>query len=267
MAQPQPAHVPKGYRVRPDAWLSNFRITSPERKLQPGDCIKMYDGSYHFIQYVNSSGAYTVPLSAIAKEIKGHQVEFTSGGRTISAYSAVEVVNPLVMGGNSHEFRRYVKMAQSLREGAPMVDVEGKPGAMLGEFDHTQPHDPGSDLSDTDGHTVLTESELAAREGGQMAKKKAAKGKANGASKREKTPAKVRNCACGCGAETTGHFAPGHDARYHGWIKKLADGRIQRNGKDAKSGEQVISTPVLNKMGLTAKGDGFKATTPEWYKD
>lgn len=149
-----------------------------------------------------------------------------------------------------------------------MVDVEGKPGAMLGEFDSSQPYDPASDLDESEGHTVLTEQQLAARQGGKMAKKAKSKanGKANGAAKRERTPKTVRSCACGCGAETTGHFAPGHDARYHGWLTKLKDGRIQRNGKDAKTGEQVVSAGVLNKMGLTATKEGFKAANPEWYK-
>lgn len=262
------ATIPKGMKVNHDAWVARqFSFTSPDRKLQTGDCIKYVDGSFHFIQYVNSSGAYAVPLSSITREIKGHEAQFTSGGRTISAYAVCEVINPLQMGGNSHEYRRYVRMVRSLEEGTLMVNVEGKMGVTFDEFDSTPYHDPISDLDEAVGHTVLTEAEIDARsKEGKMAKKAAAKRAGNGATKREKTPAKVRNCTCGCGTETTGYFAPGHDARFHGWTKKLADGRIQRNGKDAKSGEAVVPTSVLNKLNLVAKGEGFKATTPEYYK-
>lgn len=262
--------IPPNMKVRPNAWhrrVMEFAVHDAGRaKLEAGQCIRLYDGSYQFVQYVNSSGAYIVPLSSITREIAGHQASFTGGGRTISASSLVEVVNPLVMGGNSQEYRRYVRMSRSLAEGTLMASAEGKAGTTFDSFDDTTYHDPGSDLDEADGHTVLTDSETDAQSGDSMAKAKKAK-KAASKGNREAAPKKVRDCACGCKTETTGYFAPGHDARYHGWIKKLADGRLQRNGKDAKSGEQVVSAGVLNKMGLVAKGDGFKATTPEWYKD
>jgi hypothetical protein len=76
--------------------------------------------------------------------------------------------------------------------------------------------------------------------------------KANGKAV-EKT---VRACACGCGEETMSYFVPGHDARYKGWIKRLADGRIDASGKDAKTGEKVISAKVLGAMGLKKTKDG-----------
>jgi hypothetical protein len=33
-------------------------------------------------------------------------------------------------------------------------------------------------------------------------------------------------CICGCGAMVNKNFAPGHDARFHGWMKKISDGRM-----------------------------------------
>lgn len=225
--------------------------------LAEGMVIKQKDGSYHFIQYVNTSGAYAVPLAAAVRKIGDRDVNFTAGGRTISAYSLVDIVNPLTMGGNSQEYQRYVRMASASGEGAI---VEGK-GATFDSFDSTE-------LVVTGINTNLDETDSVPTTRGMddMAKKNKTKAKAKGA-KRDKTPKTVRNCVCGCGTETTGHFAPGHDARYHGWIKKLADGRIQRNGKDAKSGEAVVPASVLNKMGLVAKGEGFKSNTPEFYLD
>lgn len=34
----------------------------------------------------------------------------------------------------------------------------------------------------------------------------------------------VKPCACGCGEETTAYFAPGHDARFKGWLLKIEKG-------------------------------------------
>lgn len=238
--------------------LSRYVDSVTDRTLSAGDVVRMFDGSFHFVQYVNSSGAYAVPLSAVNREIKGQVVAFTAGGRTISSRAAVEVVHPLVMGGNCAEYRRYVRMAAALGKQGTMDET----GIAFDDFDSTVLADGDTaNFDETDSIPVTKGT-------GTMAKKatKAAK-KANGGVKREKAPKTVRACVCGCGEETTGHFAPGHDARYHGWIKKLADGRIQRNGKDAKSGEQLIGAALLNKMGLVAKGEGFKANTPEFYKD
>lgn len=76
-------------------------------------------------------------------------------------------------------------------------------------------------------------------------------------SKTAKPPKTVRKCGCGCGEETMSYFAPGHDARYHGWVKKLASGVLrpedlsaaQRKalGELKKSGKGYA--PVLNYKG------------------
>ena len=36
----------------------------------------------------------------------------------------------------------------------------------------------------------------------------------------------VNDCTCGCGNKTGGLFAPGHDARVHGWGKKIDRGEM-----------------------------------------
>lgn len=225
--------------------------------LREGDVIQLHDKSFHLIQYVNTSGAYAVPLASAARQIGEKTINFTAGGRTISAMSLVDIVNPLAMGGNSPEYRRYVKMASaSGKQG--IVDEAGVPFDM---FD-TTPLVAGdsANLDETDSIPTTKGTDIMAKKASK------AKTKSNGAAKAKATKT-VRSCVCGCGTETTGYFAPGHDARYHGWIKKLADGRIQRNGKEVKSGEQVIGAALLNKMGLVAKGEGFKANTPEFYAE
>lgn len=44
---------------------------------------------------------------------------------------------------------------------------------------------------------------------------------------REKAPRTVRKCFCGCGEETMSYFVPGHDARFNGWMKKIASGKME----------------------------------------
>ena len=230
--------------------------------------VRFVDGSVHFIQYVNTSGAYAVPVAGVTREIKGNTVTFNAGGKTISVSSLVEKVNPLSLGGNSQEYRRCVTMAEALREGGMAktrkanLDLGASAqGTTFDDFDTSDLEMSDAAKGHLDAFDLETPNDS---EGTDMAKKAAKKAPKARAAKAPKT---VRNCVCGCGTETTGHFAPGHDARYHGWITKLADGRIQRNGKDAKSGEQLIGAALLNKMGLVAKGDGFKANTPDFYKD
>ena len=129
--------------------FQDFLSRGKSRQLKPGDVIKFVDGSFHFVQYVNSSGAYAVPLAGVVREIAGNTVNFTAGGKTISATSLVEHVEPLSMGGNSQEYRRCVKMLEELRgggmankrngksKGDKNRDVNGKMGVSLGEFDST----------------------------------------------------------------------------------------------------------------------------------
>jgi len=40
------------------------------------------------------------------------------------------------------------------------------------------------------------------------------------------TPKMLNLCGCGCGAGVKSRFLPGHDAKLHGWIKKLAAGAM-----------------------------------------
>lgn len=82
-------------------------------------------------------------------------------------------------------------------------------------------------------------------------------------SKVAKPPKTVRKCACGCGEETTSYFAPGHDARWHGWARKLASGALT---PEDLSAQQRKSLGELKKSGkgyspvLDYKGEKYVAT-------
>jgi uncharacterized membrane protein len=63
-----------------------------------------------------------------------------------------------------------------------------------------------------------------------------AKAKAKGKPMSEETKKKLReaakrskdnDCKCGCGNKTGGTFSVGHDARYYGWLKKVAGGTME----------------------------------------
>jgi len=229
--------------------------------LREGDTVRFVDGSVHFIQYINSSGAYAVPLAGMSREINGNTVHFNAGGKTISISSLVEKINPLSLGGNSQEYRRCVKMLEALREGGMAkrrkanLDLgEAAQGTTFDDFDTSE-----MEMSDpADGHSAGLDSATpnGTNEDTDMAKKAAKK--AAKPARAAKAPKTVRNCACGCGTETTGHFAPGHDARVHGWIAKLADGRIEP--KDTNASWRA-------KAGLVKTANGFKVTKPHFYKD
>jgi hypothetical protein len=227
--------------------------TMHNRLLVEGDVIRQFDGSYHYIQYVNSSGAYAVPLSAVNRDIKGAVVAFTAGGRTISARSVVEVIHPLAMGGSSPEYQRYAKMAKASGKRLKVGAMTQEKGISFGDFDK-------SDMPDLESPDGLAGDDLETAPGGQVdMAKKAKNGKAKTAKARvPKAPKQLRNCACGCGTETSGYFAPGHDAKLHGWIAKLSDGRMEP--KD-------IPATTRAKLNLVKTKDGYKATTPSFYKD
>lgn len=53
------------------------------------------------------------------------------------------------------------------------------------------------------------------------------KGKAPKPAKKEKAPKAANPCTCSCGGTTGGRFVPGHDARFYGWLQKVADGRME----------------------------------------
>jgi hypothetical protein len=46
------------------------------------------------------------------------------------------------------------------------------------------------------------------------------------AAKAETGPKLLNLCGCGCGAGVKSRFQPGHDAKLHGWVKKLERGAM-----------------------------------------
>jgi len=68
---------------------------------------------------------------------------------------------------------------------------------------------------------------------------------------------KVQNpCICGCGTMVNKNFAPGHDARVHGWAKKIERGEMKFsdiNTKDSARAVKFIKTEMGVTQGVAAK--------------
>ena len=127
-------------------------------------------------------------------------------------------------------------------------------------YDPKQARAEAEQQATSGGHPGVTGAESSANsDEAQMASNSKAKvkTKANGQAKREKVPKQVRKCICGCGSDTQGFFAPGHDSRFHGWIAKLADGRMEP--KD-------IPQSVRNGLNLQKTKTGYRAQNPNYFK-
>ena len=61
-----------------------------------------------------------------------------------------------------------------------------------------------------------------------------------------KAPKELHECLCGCGEMVGGRFRMGHDARYHGWLNKLASG-MSVEDVNKKSGT-AVNRDVLNAL-------------------
>lgn len=69
---------------------------------------------------------------------------------------------------------------------------------------------------------------IAKLQAGAKAKKEAAKLKQTPRKIAPKSTPKPQNpCKCGCGELVKNNFRQGHDGRYHGWLKKVADGKLK----------------------------------------
>lgn len=72
------------------------------------------------------------------------------------------------------------------------------------------------------------------------------------AARREKKVIKPHPCGCGCMEvlETAGSFKPGHDSRLHGYIKKMADGRLKLKELPKQVAKGMYSGASDNEKGV-----------------
>lgn len=62
-------------------------------------------------------------------------------------------------------------------------------------------------------------------------------------------------CRCGCGGDTKGMFCPGHDARFYGWAKKIAEGvPFEKLKNFTKAAQAELSTKAKAAAVLQSHG-------------
>ncbi len=127
----------------------------------------------------------------------GDHHDFKSSGFRRREWAAGTLVTPLKEGKMDEIAAALVEEA-----GVPLEDIQDKVRKLQGK---------AVDIAKNKGKTVMP--------------KKVKKDKESKAAKTPKAPKERTNkCRCQCGTLTGGTFAPGHDARYFGWLKKIASG-------------------------------------------
>lgn len=90
----------------------------------------------------------------------------------------------------------------------------------------------------------------AAEKGAKKLTGAAAKAKANAKPKAE---TKMKPCGCGCGENVKKRFAMGHDARFHGWLKRVGDGRMKLSELPKQVRQGMFAGASENEKGVKPK--------------
>lgn len=211
--------------------------------LEAGTIIRMTrNGPPYRVVSVSPSRAYCIPVNGKAA---GPDVE-AGGGVNISPCAYVEVIRGDL---NEAEKQRRARMERERAEKeAPLSGATGNDA-------HSTEASMSASAMPVRKSTTQANKE---RRAGLASRKAAIPRKLSGAaarsakSGRAKTPKTVRKCFCGCGEETMGYFAPGHDGRFHGLMKKLERGEIEP--KDIRKSQADVIGPFKK------SGEGWRPT-------
>lgn len=184
-------------------------------KLETGMIIRMTpDGPPYRVESVSECRAYCVPIRRITDVVDS--TEFggepnRGGGVNIAPTSFVTVVNP--------EDLETEEMARRKRR-------QGDQPSTSTQQERTMSASPipVSNRSKNKAQKTALARKRADRAAGLPGTgRRASK---LGATKKATAPKTVRKCACGCKEETMSFFAPGHDAKFKGWLKKIELGKM-----------------------------------------
>lgn len=229
-----------------------------------GQIIRMLNGKIYRVESVSSSRAYCIPIHQGKIRTAEVSADTTDpgdvpGAINISPNSYVEVIEAdnleEALSGSKPQPAQAAKANPSAlnRQGRDaMGSVSSIPVASSrSTVDKNKDRRQSLARKRADKHAGLP---------GTGATRKLAGAAARAVANKKPKPAKtVRACACGCGTETMSYFAPGHDARMHGLIKKLADGRMQPKDYQYPS--------VIKKLDLVETKTGFKAKNPHFWEE
>lgn len=167
---------------------------------------KVFSASYRFIEGGISSGVLD----------DNGKLSLLDGGKTLEVFPS---------------WTDFVKqMGDTPSKGDEEAIVE-QLSMMLGEAQviEAKVKDDGSAKRSASEKAAKTPQTQEQEEGNEMATatKKVAAKKAAPKVAKAKVEKVMNDCLCGCGTSTGGNFAPGHDARVHGYGKKIARGDMK----------------------------------------
>lgn len=218
------ARLYEGAVVEYDSRIWRVGLMNPMRcRLDPvtGALVTMSDPSSgrSFQSYGNS---HSISPSSVLKEIDVRTLDESAIRRLLKLQSRADIESA---GESSRHTRRAIERTtgEDDDELALLDDKEANGMA-------TTQAQTAQTVSNVAGAPGANKAALAKAKLKAIAAKKnvtAANGPAKGEAKAKRGPAeRTNNCMCGCGGKTAGFFVPGHDARYKGWMKKVARGEM-----------------------------------------
>jgi hypothetical protein len=225
--------------------------------LQEGQVIRMVANGPPFrVVSVSECRAYCVPLKKGLVKDEGDVIEFggfvdSKGGVNIAPRAYVEIVE-----GDLGEAEKRRQAAIAAKNGSRNVDRTDSNVTQTTENVMAASAMPVRSNREREKDR---RARLASKAAGMPGRKLT--GAAARSAGKAKAPRTVRKCFCGCGEETMGYFAPGHDGRFHGLMKKLERGEIEP--KDIRKAQAEIIGP-FKKFGegwrpsKNYKGDPYK---------
>lgn len=210
--------------------------------LKAGEYIRLYStGPVYKVETVNKSRAYCIPLKKQLVKVQALDPESgvaidrefdksKDGGISIAVMSLVTKITEeeALASVDTVNQRQPVKKREDTTMGASAIPVAGS-GKSAREREKDR------------------RSAQASKRQGRAATIPGTRKVARSA--KEKAPRTVRKCFCGCGEETMSYFVPGHDARFHGWLRKIAKGEMKP--EDLKKAIRDVIGPFKK------KGEGY----------
>jgi hypothetical protein len=166
-----------------------------DRRLRAGDLFRMpSSGRPYLVRHVNESRANCIPVAGEKRTIHTEDGDKTfediGGAINISPGACVKLISKEQLDNEQRARAERMETQTTATTGAKLPIPKARKAA-----------------------------------GGTKGKSAKGAGAAKSAKpKREKVPATVRKCSCGCGGETTGYFVPGHDARFKGKLLRAERG-------------------------------------------
>lgn len=192
------------------------------------------------------NGGSAMAKAAAAKDLFTAGYRFTEGGRTSAILDRDGKLTLKDSEGGLEVFsswKDYVKEVMGDTPATGEDEIVSQLSLTLGTPDKIPGAEPTGDSNKKENANMAT----AAKKVVVAAPAK----KAAPAAAKQKKEAVQNPCTCGCGTMTGGNFAPGHDARVHGWGKKIAAG-LMKYGDVPASAQKYLKEHGV-KQGIAVK--------------